>query len=636
MNEKKVKVIYIVKNKIANTIIILPREATERETLAAEELQKYIKRISGVILPIRHDDEKQSKYRILIGGPRRNKQTKDIISEVEFDRLVPGPEGILIQTYGDYTLLLAGSDKCANECERGTLYAVYEFLEQFLGCSLSAYSHPDLKAGEHIPSQNEIDIGEVFYCKAQADSPYRTAIVQYSDSAGEANHRLNLPFLDWLSKNRYNRILTWASIYEEYKKNGMLLEAERRGIRFTVGHHEASKLFLPPDGNAYFNEKYYKTHPEYYKLLEDGTRFYLTDHWGQLVFCSRNKDAILQVSENIISWISQNPMVDIVALWPNDGIAEQCSCELCRLYSKVENYVYFLNEVAKHVSAVCPDVKIDMLVYVDLWECPDNLKIEPCLIVDESTWHSSGLRTVGKSDGGSLTGTMFETNLLKWRDAGAQVVYYDYYMGIYASRQRYIPMADEVQSIWERFSEKGIMGAGTQIECFNLWNHIFNFYTFGRTAYDHSLSMEDNLERFCRIFGKGAEHIKTIIRLAENCLDGQVAVEQAGIYLMEHIDKEVVYQCFEEALSIAETSHHRNNIRLFRMAFRYSDLELSEETSRDMEHYEKVKTYLDPTGELRYMNKFDSFWKNDPGYGITIPVDGEEESFDADYWYAFE
>ena len=632
----KVKVINIVQNQNTNTIIILPREATERERLAAEELQKYIKRISGVLLSIHHDDEKPSGDRILIGGPRRNRQTKKIIDEAEFDRLVPGLEGVFIQTCGDHTLLLAGSEKNANDCERGTLYAVYEFLERFLGCSLSAYSHPDLKAGEEVPHQNDIHVGKIFYCKAQADSPYRTAIVQYSDSAGNPNHQLNLPFLDWLSKNRYNRILTWASIYEEYKRNGMLWEAERRGIRFTVGHHEASKLFLPPEGNAYFSEKYYETHPEYYKLLENGTRYHLTDHWGQWVFCSRNQDVISQVSQNVIHWVSQNPLVDIVALWPNDGIAEQCSCALCKPYSKAENYVYFLNEVAKRVSAVHPDVKIDMLVYVDLWDCPDNIRLEPCLMVDESTWHSSGLRTVGKSDGGSLIGTMFETNLLKWHDAGAQVVYYDYYMGIYASRQRYIPMADEVQPIWKRFSEKGIMGAGTQIECFNLWNHIFNFYTFGRTAYDHSLSMEDNLERFCRIFGRGAEPIKTVIRLAESCLDGQAAIEQAGIYLMEHIDKETVYRCFEEALSAAETPRHRNNIRLFRMVFRYSDLELEEESSRIMDPYEKVKIYSDPTGELRNMNRFDSFWKNDPGYGITIPAGGEEKPFDADIWYLFE
>ena len=37
---------------------------------------------------------------------------------------------------------------------------------------------------------------------------------------------LNEKFISWLAKNRYNRILTWADIYEGYKENGMLQEAE--------------------------------------------------------------------------------------------------------------------------------------------------------------------------------------------------------------------------------------------------------------------------------------------------------------------------------------------------------------------------------------------------------------------------
>lgn len=38
-NEKKAKVIYIVKNKITNSVIVVPQAATVRECLAAEELQ---------------------------------------------------------------------------------------------------------------------------------------------------------------------------------------------------------------------------------------------------------------------------------------------------------------------------------------------------------------------------------------------------------------------------------------------------------------------------------------------------------------------------------------------------------------------------------------------------------------------
>lgn len=122
----------ISKNKMKSTVIILPAEPTEREAFAASELQKYIKKIIGAEPDIRYDHEDTFEQMIAIGGPERNAVTKGFLFEEEFDRMVPGPEGFCIKTYGDH-LILAGSSKNTNEFERGTVYAVYEFLERFAG-----------------------------------------------------------------------------------------------------------------------------------------------------------------------------------------------------------------------------------------------------------------------------------------------------------------------------------------------------------------------------------------------------------------------------------------------------------------------------------------------------------------------
>ena len=45
---------------------------------------------------------------------------------------------------------------------------------------------------------------------------------------------------------------------------------------------------------------------------------------------------------------------------------------------------------------------------------------------------------------------------------------------------------------------------------------------------------------------------------------------------MEHIDKEKIYALYEKAFEEAKTPLYRNNIRLMRMVWRYTDLELSE------------------------------------------------------------
>ncbi len=621
--------------------IAVPENATEREKFAASELQKYIKKICGAEFEISSDNNEFRGQTIAIGGPERNTVTARYISEAEFDSIVPGPEGLFIKLYED-CLVLAGSSKNTNEYERGTIYAVYEFLERFLGCSLAAYTKDGVSGGEYIPKQEAFEIKDIFYSKPCSDVSYRCAVAQYSSHGKAVNYELDIKFLDWLSKNRYNYIYTWNTVYENFKKNGMLDAAAKRGILFKVGHHDAIDTLLPQRGNKYFSEHYFKTHPEYYKLTEDGTRFEMVSHWGQMVLCSRNEDMINQISENLISWLSQNPQVKTYAILNKDGRAPQCCCEKCKDYTKDENYTYMINSIAKRVKPAHPDVTINMLAYSDLWSPPENMVLESNVSVTEAVWHrtcdeESGLRTIGKPDGSCLAGTDYEKNLLEWKKSGASISYYDYFMGVYPGRQRYIPMADEMQAMCKRFTEKGIDGTETQIEVYNLWNNIFNFYTYGRTAYDTEKSLDNNLSLFCRIFGKGGEYIAENIRYAESVLDGQCEIMTAGIYLMKHIDKEKMYNGFENALNAAEDEAARNNVRLMRMAFRYSDLECREKYENDEKDYKALKHYDIPErGELLYMKKHFDSYDSHGGYGIMIPVTGDDNGFTPDKWYLFE
>lgn len=637
--------------KDAKLSIAIPNDATDREQFAATELQSYLHKILSAEFPICSANEAPTEPMILIGCPRRNALTASYISVEEFDAIVPGPEGFLIKSFGD-VLVLAGSATHPNELERGTIYAVYEFIERFLGCSLSAYGEIGADAGEYVSTLDEMKLENVFYAKAKADLPYRAACAQYSHG-DKLSSDLNFAFLDWLCKNRYNYIYTWNMVYEEMKTNGMLREALKRGILFKVGHHDTVDTLMPPHGNKYFPEHYFNTHPEYYKLLANGMRYEMLDNTGQMALCSRNDEMIDQLAQNLIEWLNQNPQVKTYALMPKDHIAPQCCCEKCKGYTKTENYMYMINEVAKRVKPVHPYVTINSLAYVDLWAPPENITLESNVSITEATWqrpedwtpekaandmwHSSGLRTVGKPDGSCLKDNYFEENLLAWKAIGANVSYYDYFMGVYPARQRYIPFADEMQAMCKRFIEKGIDGTETQLEVFNMWNNIFNFYTYGRTSYDTSLSMDDNLERFCRIFGKGAEFVAENMRYAEEVLDGQSDIMFAGIYLMQNIDKARVYENYEKALEVADTPLARNNIRLMRMVFRYSDLECREDFSNDETDFKNFKEYVIPErGELYYMrDHFDSY-VNDGGYGIAIPVAGSDMDFEPDKWYLFE
>lgn len=608
----------------SNIVIVLPKIPLKTERFAAEELLRYLNLSLGVKPKISEKKEKDACH-FIIGGPARNNEALPFIDNQHFSAEVTGPEGLYIDISENGTLLAGSQDN--DGYNRGTLYAVYEFLERYVGCCFGAYSKEGVAAGEIVPQHTKLLLQPEKYCKKAADLPYRTAIVQYNCWVGNADHALNPAFFSWLAKNRYNRILTWVGIYEQYKKLGLLPELEKRGIRLSVGHHQSVSTWLPPYGNELFTKQYAKENPEFYRLKADGTRFTLkdaNDYGGQLIFCNRNSALIDEVAKNVNEWIAQNPLVDTIAFWPNDGVSPQCCCEACSGHSKTENYLYFENELAMRISAVHPKIKLDVLIYVDLWECPENITLCDAIQIDESTWAADALRSCGKPDGSCVIGTKFEKNLLDYRKKCKNTVFYEYYMGNYGNKQKVMPSADELQSLYQHYKKVGISGSGTQLECFNIWNNLLNFYCFARTAYDTSLSLSHQMAAICRLFGTGGRHIAKIFNIYEQTMDGQVPITDSGVFFAHNIDKKSVYDLFERALGEADSETAKNNVRLLRMAFRYTDISTPENEQEDNSTY---------AAELDYMFTHFNSYLTGGGYGIAIPDRTKTDAVCDDIWY---
>ena len=596
--------------------VTLPQQPGKVEVFAGEEIQKYLSKIFGNAVSF---VESGAEIIVVIGGPDRNTAAEGIISATDFAAEVPGPEGFFYAVK-DNTILLAGSD------ETGTLYAAYEFLEKELGCCFASFPVPDVTAGEVVPTYAEKQIADIQRSKAAADIPYRTAIVQFDEWVGDASGALNIPFFDYLAKNRYNRILTWIGVYQQLKKAGMVEQLQKRGIRLTVGHHQSLTTFLPFEGNEDFPTPYAKEHPEFFRVLVDGRRlttFNDRAYGGQWLMCSRSQGAIEEMATNINTWLEQNPVVDTIALWPNDGVARQCQCGLCAPYTKMENYLYFLNEVAKRLKEMNEERRVDAIIYLDLWDCPKNTQLCENIVIDISTWTPRGLRSCGKPDGSSLLKSDICKQMHAYRNTGCPVVLYEYYMGNYGNKQAVMPSADELQSIFRYFKENGFEGSGTQMETFNLWNNLLNFYCFARTAYDTEFSLEQGIEGLCHLFGKGAEPIAKILRIYEDTLDGQVAISETGRWFAANVDAPTIYALFEEALQLADDALTRNNVRLMRMAFHYTML-LQVDTEEAHEELGAMATH------------FDSFKVNEPGYGISIDTAFRSDKLPDDKWYQFE
>ncbi len=595
--------------------VVLPQNATKVENFAGEEVKKYLTQIFGTVTFT--EDSEKAEAVFLIGSPARNEQVAKWIPAEEFAEKIPGPEGFFYAIKGS-TAIFAGSD------DNGTLYSVYEFLEKEMDCCFGAFPLPQAPAGEIVPACEEKDLADTCRYQAAADLPYRMAVVQCDGSGGRADRELMIPYFDYLAKNRYNRIQTWVGVYAEMNKLGYMEELAKRGIRLTVGMHEVLNFFLPFEGNAEFPTAYGKEHPEFFRVLVDGRRQTAEGrkHWGQWYLCSRSEACIDEMAKNINAWLDRNPVVDTIHLCPNDGVSRQCQCGYCSKHTKMENYMYFADQVSQRLKEANPERGVNIIVYLDLWDCPKGMQLSGA-VPQISTWTKRGLRAVGKPDGSCLTESHIAKTLQDFLTTGSTVQLYEYYMGNYDNCQAVMPAADEMQSIARYYKANGIDGSGSQMECFNLWNNVFNFFTFARTAYNNEMTLEQSIAQMCRMFGKGAESVAEILRIYENTMDGQVPINQTGKWFALTVDKDTIFDLFEKALEQAETPLYRNNVRLMRMAFRYTIL-LQTDTDEAKE-------------ELGVMaSHFDSYKVCDPGFGIAIDVEYRTEQLPADKWYQFE
>ena len=102
--------------------IVLPKDAIPAEQTAAQELQEYFHRVTGAFVPVSSESTASSSSpQILVGVGER---VRKYLAEQKLSP--PVKDGILIKTLPD-ALILAGGRP------RGSLYAVYTFLEDTVG-----------------------------------------------------------------------------------------------------------------------------------------------------------------------------------------------------------------------------------------------------------------------------------------------------------------------------------------------------------------------------------------------------------------------------------------------------------------------------------------------------------------------
>lgn len=323
---------------IAGQTIGSPADASQTVQFAAEQLAYYLAVITGRRFPL--VDAHEAALQLSVNPA---------LSPVHGAFRVEVAEG---------GIALTGTDDLA------LLHSVYWFLEQHCGCCWLS----DFEGGEVVPRNTElaVPLGE----HALTPAMTHRAFTNFPDIDGRT-----VQMVDWMCKNRFNRFMVFANVDGAFEAYRQVLKPhlQLRGMAVEMGHH-SFKYWLPPG-------EFFESHPEWYSQT-DGVRVAT----GQL--CTSNPEVAAQAAGRINVFLSENPEIDMVGLWPNDGYG-WCTCPECLklepqepsvVYKdhlrRTDTYVAFVNRVAELVAAEHPDRRLSALAYVNYID-PPSIDLHP-------------------------------------------------------------------------------------------------------------------------------------------------------------------------------------------------------------------------------------------------------------------
>ncbi len=307
--------------------VLLDPQATADERCAASELTHFLKRITGATFPVRESARAPGIDTIFVGP---GTAVRLAFPEVDHDKL--GPEEVVICTQESQLLLTGGRP-------RGTLYAVYRFLQESCGCRWWA------PWAESIPFQSTLTIPSC--------------------------NRRERPCFRWRDPCWFPAFDTkWAA---RNQVNGSRIEASSLtgGNLHYAGFVHTFATLVPP-------EQHFPKHPEWFSLV-DGQR----TSRGQL--CLTNPDLRRFVVHRVKQRIREHPEAQIVSVSQNDTDGN-CQCVQCRAQDEEEgspagSLLNFVNHVAREVAEEHPHVLVDTLAYTYSRKPPRTLRAEPNVAV---------------------------------------------------------------------------------------------------------------------------------------------------------------------------------------------------------------------------------------------------------------
>ena len=467
--------------------IVVSANASAAEKTAADTLSQYLEQITSAAFTVITDDTEPSQKEIVVGSTNRKEYISFIPENADSD-------SVRILTEGEKLFLSGGA-------ERGTLYAVYTFLEDWLGCRW--FTH-DLTV---VPKQTTLKIPSIDYFY-------------------EPCFKLRQTY--WLFSTMYSDYCL------QHKLHGIMayLPDEMGGGRYDLAISSVHTM------QAFVPQSLFDTHPEYFGCDENGTRS------PQRQPCLRNEEVFnlaLQYARdyfskyNAVLSVSQNDCMDF------------CQCEKCKAFNASHGgvdsaaLIDFVNRVAIAIKKEYPDAKIETLAYQNSQTPPEGLKIEDNVVIRLCPISTCTLHNL--DDSSCPPNAAFDKDLSGWSELTKNIYIWDYstnfqyyyalFPNITALRERYRYYRDHnVVSIFDHGCGENIVPGEfhelrTYLVLKLLWNpdtdinrHISEFCNayYGEAGED--------VVKFIKDFEKrvGGFNIKTFKNCHNSCQDGGISL----------------------------------------------------------------------------------------------------------------
>lgn len=339
--------------------IVKPADGTPAEMNAVDELSDYLNRITGGTFSVVEEKDLPPNKKAIYVGNTGFAQSHGINAEKM------GKEESVLRTV-DGNLILAGGRP------RGTLYTVYIFLEDILGCR---WYTPWYEKVPVLPTCSVTYLDKNF-------SPAFASRDMYTLLNDPRIYTNKEKWGRWVVKNRLNGFSLGREIW--YKITG----SYRRAI-IPEGEKTGGGWFMAGPGShsfAYFfpAEDYFEKHPEYFSERR-GKRVPSTSVNANHL-CLTNPDVLRIMTEKVLEEFKNNPDANVVAVAHNDGGCDTfCDCEKCREFAEKEGesglLLAFVNKIAETVEKEYPGKYILTLAYSASRFPPKNIKARGNVIV---------------------------------------------------------------------------------------------------------------------------------------------------------------------------------------------------------------------------------------------------------------